>query len=145
VAGLRKVICDLDPRRTRGPALPLVPADARLTSLLGGSWGGVLPVEPSIGAPEPKEKREGESAPALDLMLSCWDRGRMDKRRRIQDPFEEKESRVSSGIAVVGKKSGCLLDARTPDLGGVIWVREERWVILGWLVVLGRTGGNCCC
>jgi hypothetical protein len=71
VAGLRKVICDLEPLRTRGPVFPLFPAEVRLTSLFGGSWGGELPAEASIGAPDPKENSEGESAPALDLMLSC--------------------------------------------------------------------------
>jgi hypothetical protein len=120
VAGLRNVICALDPRRTRGPALPPLPAEARLTSLFGGSCGGVLPEAPRMGAPEPKEKSEGVSGPTLDLMLSCCDKGRMDSLRRIQDPLDERESRESSGIGAVGRNSGCLIDGRRPDLGGVI-------------------------
>jgi hypothetical protein len=69
----------------------------------------------------------------------------MDKRRRIQDPLEEKESRVSSGIVAVGTRSDGLVEVRTPDLGGVTCVREGRCVIFGGFVVLARACGASCC
>jgi hypothetical protein len=51
-------------------------------------------------------------------MLPCWDIGRIDKRR-IHEPFEEKESLASSKIGAT--PVGLLLE----DFGGVIWLWDE--------------------
>lgn len=122
VAGLRNVIWAFEPRRTKGPALLPLAADARFTNLFGGSCAGGCPPGERIGAADPWEKvMEGESGPTLDLMLSCWDNGRIDNLR-IQELLEERESRASSAMGVAGENSPCLAaECRAPeDFGGVI-------------------------
>jgi hypothetical protein len=95
---------------------------ARLTSLLGGNGGGRDPTDPSMGAAEPSDKfSDGDSTPnMLDLGLPCCDNGRTDNRR-IQEPFEEIESRACSAIGVTwlspGRMKECLLLA---TFGGVV-------------------------
>ncbi len=101
-----------------------------MTSLLGGSCGGSEPTGDRMGAAEPYEKvTDCESGPTLDLGLpSCCDSGRIE-RRRIQDPFDETESRTSSGVSeAAASPPWC----RTKDcrrllvLGGVNWVLRGR-------------------
>ena len=105
-----------------------------LTSLFGGSWGGMLDPEGSIGATEPWEKfREGESGPMLDLGLPCWDNGRTDQRLLIHEPLDENESLDTSDIG-----GGTLSFCRMAEyrgltvLGGVVWDavagRDWRWL-----------------
>lgn len=80
---------------------------------------------------------DGESGPTLDLKLPCWESGRIDNLR-IQEPFEDKESRESSTIGVAGANSPCLVDGclANEDLVCIIWVCEEcrgfrdRFVVL---------------
>lgn len=83
-----------------------------MTSLFGGSWSAAVAVGPvgdKMGAAEPWEKvTDGESGPTLDRGLPCCDKGRMD-RRRIQDPFDETESRTSSASSD-GPKSPCRMN-----------------------------------
>lgn len=70
----------------------------------------MYPVNPKIGAPELCENTDGESGPMLDLKLSCCDNGLIDNLR-IQDPFEDIESRVSSGE----RASPCFVEGRLVD------------------------------
>jgi hypothetical protein len=76
-----------------------------------------------MGAAEPKEKREGESGPILDLRLPCWDMGRSDNRR-IHEPLDETESRKSSAIGAARLKSLCFASVRrvAGAFVEVIWV-----------------------
>lgn len=135
-------ICDLE--LWPATVLELAPSfvEDLLTNLFGGSWGAGW-AEDRMGAPEPNENMDGESGPPLDLMLSCWDRGRIDSRR-IQEPLEDMESRGSSAIGAVGKRSGCLTSdwRQVPALGGVIWLLEARFGIRGWFVVFWSGNGS---
>jgi len=70
---------------------------------------------------------EGESGPKLDLRLPCWDIGRIDSLR-IQEPFDDTESRGSSTIGTARPESPCLAKGRRVAGGfvGVIWACGAR-------------------
>src|SRR5690242_19819980 len=75
----------------------------RLTNLFGSNGDGLLPLC-NIGTADPWENvNEGESGPRLDRGLVFCEFGITDNLR-IQDPFEEIESRrsslLSSGVDV---------------------------------------------
>ena len=69
----------------------------------------------------------------LDLGLPCCDRGRIDQRRLIHEPFEENESLETSEMGG-GTLSACLMAEyrRLNVLGGVVWAavagRDCRWL-----------------
>lgn len=95
VAGLRRVGIrwfddGLEDAFPLGPRIEV----ERLTSLLGSNWDGLLPLC-KMGPVDPWENNEGESGPMLDRGLPFCELGITDSLR-IQDPFDEIESRRSS-------------------------------------------------
>lgn len=166
VAGLRRVGMrwfddGLDGVFPLGPRIEV----ERLTSLLGSNWDGLLPLC-KMGTADPWENNEGESGPMLDRGLPFCEFGITDSLR-IQDPFDEIESRRSSlpcsGVDVLSPNllsdpTRLVLFNGESFAGNVLlmyrwlgydagWIGEDRdnWPCRGVFMtelVAGRTGGE---
>lgn len=78
---------------------------------------------------ELEKPKENDSLPTLERMLPCWESGRMEERRRIQEPVEDMESRETSDIGgwaqsallMTERGSVAVDDGATEDSEGARW------------------------